>query len=531
MSSLFGETRCREVVKAAAAYAFSLITLTAGCAVGPDYIRPEVNTTDAWIESADPGLSAEPVNYGSWWTLFEDPVLNQLVQIAAENNLPLQVAAVRILEARASLGIARGLRFPQQQQLSGQVARVELSENAPNAAIIDQSFWNYDVGFDAAWELDVWGRFQRGIEASDAEFRSAIAGYYNTLVTVTAELARAYVLLRTFEERMDLARENVDIQTETLRIAEVRYRNGAVTELDVTQARALLRDTEALIPDLDTGIQQTKHAISTLIGRPPSQLADVLNERRTIPSAPTEIAIGVPVDLLRRRPDVRLAELQAAAQSARIGIAKSELYPRFTLLGSIGFQTSNDGGLPSNSADTGDLFQSDSLRYFVGPAFSWPIFNYGRLRNNERVQDARFQQAALNYQNTVLEAAREVEDALAAYLRSQIRVGLLSDSVVDGTRSVDLALVQYRQGSVTYQRVLDTQRFLVRQEDQLTRTKGDVALNLIATYKALGGGWELPDGSRILKPSVEAEMRERTNWGEMLQPAITAAELSGEAQE
>ncbi len=531
MTSLIGETRCRDLVEAAVTYAFVSITLTAGCAVGPDYIRPKTDTTDAWLESPDSRISADPVDYGSWWTLFEDPVLNQLVQIASQDNLPLQVSAVRILEARAGLGIARGLRFPQLQQVSGQVARVELSENAPNVTIADQSFWNYDVGFDAAWELDVWGRFRRGIEASDAEFRSAIAGYHNTLVTVTAEVARAYVLLRTFEERMDLARENVGIQTETLRIAEVRYGNGAVTELDVTQARALLRDTEALIPDLDTGIRQTRHAISTLIGRPPSQLAEILNERRMIPSAPNEIAIGVPVDLLRRRPDVRLAELQAAAQSARIGIAKSELYPRFTLFGSIGFQTSNDGGLPSNNAEASDLLKSDSLRYTVGPTFSWPIFNYGRLRNNERVQDARFQQAALNYQNTVLEAAREVEDALAAYLRSQTRVGLLNDSVVDGTRSVDLALVQYRQGSVTYQRVLDTQRFLVQQEDQLTRTKGDVALNLIATYKALGGGWELPDGSTVLKPSVEAEMRERTNWGELLQAEITAAELSGEAQE
>jgi NodT family efflux transporter outer membrane factor (OMF) lipoprotein len=310
------------------------------------------------------------------------------------------------------------------------------------------------------------------------------------LVTVTAETARAYVLLRTFEARLELAQENVVIQSETLRIAEVRFENGAVTELDVTQARALLRDTEALIPSLDTGVRQTKHAISTLIGQPPSQLAELLQQKSSIPSAPVEIAIGVPVDLLRRRPDVRIAEFQAAAQSARIGIAKSELYPRFSLFGSIGFETSRDGGLQSNNADAGDLFSSDSITYKVGPTFSWPIFNYGRLRNDVRIQDARFQQAALNYQNTVLEAAREVEDALAAYLRSQTRVGYLTDSVSDAKRSVELALVQYRQGSATYQRVLDTQRFLVRQEDQLASTKGDVALNLVATYKALGGGWE-----------------------------------------
>ena len=468
----------------------ALLVLTAGCAVGPDYVRPETDTAETWSESIDSRLSVDPVEYGPWWTVFEDPALEQLVQIASKENLPLKIAAARILEARAVLGISRGLRFPQQQQLVGHAARVSLSENAPNVVIADQAFSSYDIGFDAAWELDVWGRLRRGVEAADADYGRALAGYDDTLVTVTAETARAYILLRTFEARLKLARENVEIQSETLRIAEVRFENGAVTELDVTQARALLRDTEALIPSLESGVRQTKNAISTLIGQPPSQLGELLQQKQSIPYAPAEIAIGVPIDLLRRRPDVRIAELQAAAQSARIGIAKSDLYPRFSLFGSIGFETSSDGGVQSNNADAGDLFSSDSIRYTVGPTFSWPILNYGRLRNNVHVQDARFQQAALNYQNTVLEAAREVEDALTAYLRSQTRIGYLTDSVDDARRSVELALVQYRQGSTTYQRVLDTQRFLVRQEDQLAGTKGDVALNLVATYKALGGGWE-----------------------------------------
>jgi NodT family efflux transporter outer membrane factor (OMF) lipoprotein len=466
-----------------------LLVLLAGCAVGPDYVRPETDTAETWSESIDASLSTDPVEYGPWWSVFEDPALEELVQIASKENLPLQIAAARILEARAVLGISRGLRFPQQQQLAGSAARVRLSENAPNVAIADQDFSSYAIGFDAAWELDVWGRLGRGVEAADADYGRALAGYDDTLVTVTAETARAYILLRTFEARLKLAQENVVIQNETLRIAEVRFQNGAVTELDVTQARALLRDTEAFIPSLETGILQTKNAISTLIGQPPSQLGELLRQKQSIPTAPAEIAVGVPIDLLRRRPDVRIAEFRAAAQSARIGIAKSDLYPRFSLFGSIGFATSSDGGVQSNSASAGDLFSSDSIRYIVGPTFSWPIFNYGRLRNNVRVQDARFQQAALNYQNTVLEAAREVEDALAAYLRSQTRVDILADSVVDARRSVELALVQYRQGSTTYQRVLDTQRFLVRQEDQLAGTKGDVALNLVATYKALGGGW------------------------------------------
>lgn len=466
------------------------LVFAAGCAVGPDYVRPETETAESWSESLDANLSTDPVEYGPWWAVFEDPALERLIEIASKENLPLQIAAARINEARAVLGISKGLRLPQQQQLAGHAARVSLSENAPNAAIADQAFSAYDVGFDAAWELDVWGRLRRGVEASSADYGRALASYDDALVSVTAETARAYILLRTFESRLRLAAENVAIQNETLRIAEVRFENGAVTELDVSQSRAQLRDTEALIPSLETGVRQATHAISTLLGRPPGQLSELLEHKSSIPSAPAEIAIGVPVDLLRRRPDVRIAEFQAAAQSARIGIAKSDLYPRFSLFGAIGFATSSDGGLQSNNADAGDLFSSDSLRYTVGPAFSWPIFNYGRLRNNVRVQDARFEQAALNYQNTVLEAAREVEDALAAYLRNQTRVGYLADSVGHARRSVELALVQYRQGSTNYQRVLDTQRFLVRQEDQLAGTKGDVALNLVATYKALGGGWE-----------------------------------------
>jgi NodT family efflux transporter outer membrane factor (OMF) lipoprotein len=410
--------------------------------------------------------------------------------------------------------------------------RVELSENAPNLAIADRAFWDYQLGFDAAWELDFWGRFRRGIEAAGAGYLATVAGYDEALVTVTAELARAYVLLRTFQERLAVARRNVDVQRETLRMADIRFRNGLVPELDVTQARALLRDTEALLPLLETGVLESRHAISTLLGRPPDDLNDLLGTRALdavasaitpgktiIPSPPPDIAVGAPVDLLRRRPDVRRAELEAAAQSARIGLAKADLYPRFALIGSIGLASSDNGGLLSGNAELGDLFDSASITYKVGPVFSWPILNYGRLRNSVRIQDARFQQLVIAYKNTVLDAAREVEDALAAYLLSQVRSRHLGDSVESAKRSVELALAQYRAGLVTYQRVLDTQLFLVRQEDRLAETRGSVALNLIATYKALGGGWEIRQGRRALPPEIEEEMRSRTHWGRLLSSA------------
>ena len=436
---------------------------------------------------------------------------------------------MRVLEARAQLSVAGGFLWPQQQQLGARAAKVKLSENAPNVSIADRSYWNHQVGFDAAWELDIWGRFRRGVEAADAGYLASVAGYHDALVTITAEVARAYVLLRTFENRLALAKRNVGLQRDSKRIAEVRHRNGLVPELDVAQASSLLSDTEAVVPRLESGIRQTKHALSTLLGRPPSQLADLLGDERAgaIPKPPARVAIGAPIDLLRRRPDVRRAELAAAAQSAVIGIAASELYPRFTLFGSIGLATSDRGGVQSNRASVGDLVDAGSLTYVVGPTFSWPILNYGRLRNQVRVQDARFQQLVLNYQDIVLNAAREVEDALVGFIREQTTARALDASVASAERSVELAISQYRAGLVTYQRVVDTQRFLVRQQDRATESHGRVALGLVAAYKAIGGGWQLNAGEPAVSTEVREQMKARTNWGPLLPGAATGASQAG----
>ncbi len=226
------------------------LIVMAGCTVGHDFVPPDPTVQDSWLESGDASLSTDPVDYGAWWAVFRDPVLDRLIELTYRDNLPLQIAALRVLEARAQLGIVRGFRLPQQQEISARALKVGLSENAPNLAIADQEFWGYRVGFDAAWELDLWGRFRRGVEAADAGYLASIAGYDDALVTIMAEVARAYVVLRTFEERLELARANVDIQRDSLRITKIRHRNGLVPELDVTQARALLHDTEALIPTL-----------------------------------------------------------------------------------------------------------------------------------------------------------------------------------------------------------------------------------------------------------------------------------------
>jgi NodT family efflux transporter outer membrane factor (OMF) lipoprotein len=489
--------------------------------VGPDYTRPSAPEAEEWIERDDPKIKSEPTDLSTWWKVFDDPVLDTLIETAYQQNLPLQIAGIRILEARAQLGIAVGGMFPQQQQGRGAYTRVNMSEHAANTSpALDFAYGEIDLGFDAAWELDFWGKFRRSIESSLGNLEASIASYDDILVTLTAEVARTYVLIRTLEERLVIARENVKIQERSLRIAEARFEGGEVTELDVQQAKSLLGSTQALIPRLQASLRQAKNGLSILLGKLPGEVDQILGESKAIPTVPPEVGVGVPAELLRRRPDIRLAERQLATQSPRIGVAKADLYPHFVLFGSIGIRASDAaltaaGGLSGSTFS--DLWDSDSIEFFGGPAFKWDILNYGRIKNRVRVQDARFQQLVANYQNTVLRAAQEVEDAMAAFLRTQEEAGFLSNSVAAAARSGELSLIQYREGLVDYQRVLDTQRFLAQDQDLLTATTGSVALNLVAIYKALGGGWQIRAGKDFVPDETKAEMRERTGWGKLLE--------------
>lgn len=513
----------------ALAWLLASTLLLGGCMLGPDFVKPDAQVAGEWLEADNPKVKRDSTESREWWTAFNDPALNALVQKAYQQNLPLRIAGLRILAARARLGIAIGNFYPQQQGISAEASANRLSENAPNARLIDHSHGNYLIGFDAAWELDFWGRFRRGIESADAQFIATVANYDDILVSLTAEVARTYVLIRTFQQRIEIAEDNVRIQQRSLEIADVRFRNGLVTELDVTQAKTLLRNTQASVPRLQAGLRQAKNALSVLLAIPPSNLQEVLTGPELIPTPPTEVAVGIPAELLRRRPDIRRAELVAAAQSARIGIARTDLFPRIAILGFVGLQSSENGEAIAKNATFTDLFKGDSLTYFIGPTVEWPILNYGRLKNNVRVQDARFQQLIVNYQNTVLEAAKEVEDGLIGFLRSQDEVRYLLDSVEASKRSVELSLIQYRDGAVSYQRVLDSQQSLVDQQDLWTATRGDVALNLVATYKALGGGWQIREGKELIPVQTQQVMAERTDWGDLLTPAALEVPPPGEA--
>ena len=499
----------------------AVFLLVSGCTtLGPDFTRPDTQEPPTWTEQDGAALGSETPEVVKWWEIFNDPVLDSLVDLAYQQNLPLQIAGLRILEARAQLGIAVGNQYPQLQQAGGSATKNRLSKNSPNYnPVADRNFMDYQAGFDAAWEIDFWGRFRRGIEAADANLTASVADYQNALVTLTAEVARTYVVIRTLEERLAIAQENIKLQEESLRIANVRFTNGATTELDVQQAVSNLSETQAQVPALRQSLRQAKNGLSILLGRPPSELKSLLGGPGAIPVAPAHVAVGVPAELLRRRPDVQFAEMQAASQSALVGVARTELYPRFSLIGSIGYATSD-----TNDSSAGDLLDSDSLTFFAGPTFQWNILNYGRLKNNVRVQDARYQQAIVNYQNTVLTAYQEVEDAMVAFIQSQQESTFRGKAAEASKKSTRIANIQYREGAVDFQRVIDSERTLVIQQDRWTDTRGNIALNLIAMYKALGGGWQSRTDAAFVSQNNREQMQQRTDWGKLLDDVDTEAD-------
>ncbi len=513
----------------------AVILLVTGCSmVGPDFVKPEAPVETEWMEARDPQIKTEPSDYKEWWAVFNDPVLNSLVETAYQQNLPLQISGIRILQARAQLGVVIGNAYPQLQQGRGGAQYNRLSENSPNSLNSDNSFWQYDAGFDVAWELDIWGKFRRAIESGVANLEASIADYDDVLVSLAAEVARTYVLLRTFEERLEIARENVKIQGRSLQIAEIRFKAGAVTELDVVQAKSLLKNTEAFIPRFDAGIRQAKNALAILLGQLPGQIDHLIGGARLIPKAPPEIVADVPAELLRRRPDIQLAEYQIATQTPLIGVSKADLFPSFELFGSFGLLTSSSrntlsGGQSGSSFS--DLFEADSFEFFGGPSLRWNLFNYGRINNQVRVEDALLQQLIVNYEDTVLRAHQEVEDSMIGFLRKQQEAGFLMDSVKASQRSVDLSMLQYKEGLVDYQRVLDSQRFLTDQQDVWTATRGDAIVNLIAMYKALGGGWQIREGKDFVSKDNMEQMENRTNWGELLEPEALATPASAKERQ
>lgn len=480
-----------------------------GCTMlGPDFKPPQTKLPENWSENKN-AVFQKPSEEESieWWKLFNDPTLDKLIQTAYKQNLSLRTAGLRILEARAQLGQVKGNIYPQLQEMNGDAMSIGTTGPAS-----DRYYNSMSIGFDVGWEIDFWGKFSRSIESADANLLASIADYDDILVTLTAEVARTYTSIRTLEERIRLAQKNSALQQNGLQLVMHQFEAGTVTELDVQQAKTLLSSTLATIPNLQSILQKNRNGLAILLGTVPRDLRELLTATSTIPAAAPEIAVGIPADLLRRRPDIRKAEMQTAAQSAQVGVALTELYPSFTLFGSLEW-SANDIG--ENSL--GNIFEANSFSYSFGPAFKWNILNYGRIKNQIRVQDARLEQLITIYQNTVLNAAREVEDSMSTLIYVQREAEHLRQGVASSKRSVELSLLQYEEGFVDYQRVLDSTRALTRQQDQYAQLQGQMATDFIGLYKALGGGWQMRLGKDYVPKAVKEKMQERTDWGRMLQ--------------
>ena len=488
-----------------------------GCApVGPDFVRPDVELSPDWLEAEQEQFNIGPAQLVEWWRVLDDPVLDRLIATAYEQNNSLQIAGLRVLAAQAQLGIATGSKYPQVQVLAGDATAIGASESNANTTAGDLEFSQFNLGANVSWELDFWGRFRRGIEAADASYLASIASYDDVLVLLTAQVADVYTIIRATEEQLRLARESLVIQRRSFNIAEVLYRNGQNSELDALQARTLLLGTEAVVPGLETSLRQTKNALSVLLGMAPSNIDELLDGEGVLPPVPDQLFVGLPADLLRQRPDVRAAELNALAQNALVGVAEANLYPSFSLNGSLGLAAAG-GTDTTRTGDSGisELFRSESLTYAAGASFVWPFLNYGRIRNNIRVEDARLQQALIVYRETVIQAAREAENAMAAFVGTQEQDRILSEGVATAHRSAELSLLRYQEGFADYQRVLDAQQSLFSQQQRYATNRGEVIRNLIAIYRSLGGGWT--DERQFVDEVTREEMQQRTNWGDLLE--------------
>jgi NodT family efflux transporter outer membrane factor (OMF) lipoprotein len=461
-----------------------------GFKVGPNYRRPAVPVAETWIDYEDSRVISVPPQNWAWWTVFNDPVLIGLVETAHRQNLSLREAGFRVAEARALRAFAVGNLFPQFQEAFGSYNRQKLSEEFLGAGIgaggigggagFPRNFSVWTLGTQLAWELDFWGRFRRAVENADAQLDASVENYDDVLVILISDVASTYVEIRTIEQRLRFARDNVRSQRGSFGIAEVLFEGGRGDRLDVAQAQTNLSQTEATIPALEIQLRQAQNRLCVLLGIPPEDLTDQLGEG-TIPVAAPEVAVGIPADLIRRRPDIRRAEREVAAQSALIGIAEAELYPAFTINGSIFLQ--------ANQFD--DLFNSSALAGNVGPSFNWNIFNYGRLRNLIAAEEARFFREATEYQNAVLNANREAEDSLVAFLKSQTQAAHLREGAAAAAESRGLVVELYQSGRADFNRVFVAERTLAEQQDLLAQAEGEIAQSLVAVYRALGGGWEI----------------------------------------
>ena len=462
--------------------------ILSGCAaVGPNYTEVEPDAPIKWHTELAGGLTTEelqPETLARWWAVLNDPELESLVKRAVKGNLDLKNARARIREARALRGVSRSDLFPT-LDASGSATKSRSSENSGTGKEIKL----YSAGFDAGWELDIFGGTRRAIEAAQADLEAKQEDLHDVLVSLLAEVALNYVEVRTYQSRLAVIEANINSHEETYELNRSRYHAGIIDDLAVQQSLYNLENTRSQIPTLQTGLAAAKNRLAVLLGKGPGEVHQELGEKKPIPMLPVTVAVGIPAETLRHRPDIRRAERNLAAQTARIGVATADLYPKFRLMGTIGLE----------SISTGDFLESASKTWSIGPGISWNIFHGGAIRQNIKVQSARQEQALIQYESTVLNALEEVENVLVAYAKEQRRRESLSKATNAANRAVLLARDQYQAGLVDFSNVLITQRSLLSFQDELTQSEGSVVSNLVRLYKALGGGWNSMEPSSIAR--------------------------------
>jgi NodT family efflux transporter outer membrane factor (OMF) lipoprotein len=456
--------------------------------VGPDFVAPKAPVPDMWYQDVAAEFSGEQPAIQAWWNNLEDPMLTDLIRRTREQNLTLRQAVSVIRQSRAQRGATARLLQPS-VDLNAVYSTQRPSEQAPPLSLLPEDFRDADnfhllsPGFDMAWEIDVFGRVRRSIEAADAAAQASVEGYRDILVTLFSEVALAYVDLRTLQQRLAYAEANIQLQQKALDLARTRFETGLTGRLDLEQARANLANTQALIPSLRVGVQATLNRVAFLLSQRPGSVHGDLLAPRPIPSAPKTADLGLPAGLVRQRPDIRRAERSLALQTARIGVLTADLYPRFGLTGNLSLATADS--TEWRSAGT----------FAITPFLQWNVFNRGRTRDNIRAQEEATKQALYAYENTVLLALAEVETSMVALREEKLRRDALLAGVEALTKAVALVEILYTTGLSDFQNVLDTQRFLFQQQDALAVSDGQITRNAIALYKALGGGWAESDAT------------------------------------
>ena len=485
--------------------------------VGPDFKTPEAKLQSSFSEPKKtefteivPTSIEKTPNPVSWWADFKDPVLNELLARAARDNLTLQRAAIRIYQARSQLGVSDANLLPT-AALQGGVVRNDQPNALTQFLNTSSISTTQNLVVQANWEIDFWGKFRRGIQSTVSSLISTTAEYYAADVSLAADVANTYITIRNYQSLIRVARANLALQAESLRIATSRFKNGATSLLDLSQAESQYEQTKSDIPTLISSLKNAEYAMSILLGEPPDFYEKTFGQSSSSLKPPQSLQTGIPKDLLRRRPDVLQAEYAAAAQSALIGVNTAALYPSFSLSGYFGFQS-----VSVNNVSQSSLFSWDNRTTSLGGSFMFPLFYRGAIIDQIRVQDAVFQSSVLAYQNQVLQAQKEVEQAITAISTTSSSAVDLKKSVTAAQRAASLALDRYKAGQNDYNTVIVAQQQLLLVQNSLVQTQTNNLLGYVAAFKALGGGWSGEFVVPALPAGMVQQMQARTNWGDAL---------------